>query len=88
MMPFTPEHLFESYYLEVDLGTVLSAEPHQANAEEQIFLMQGQIKVTVQDEDYTVKQGHFINFQANCDHRYENTGEEMVIAIMLISYVT
>jgi len=49
-------------------------------------MMQGQLKISVQDSDYTVEQGNFIDFQANCDHRYENTGEEMVIAIMFISY--
>lgn len=87
LVPFTPERSFESYYLEVDPGTALSAEPHQANAEEQVFLMQGQLKISVQDTDYVVKQGNFINFQANCDHRYENFGDEMVIAIMLISYL-
>ena len=86
LMSFTPERPFESYYLEVDPGTVLSAEPHQANAEEQVLMMQGQLKISVQDSDYTVEQGNFIDFQANCDHRYENTGEEMVIAIMFISY--
>jgi XRE family transcriptional regulator, regulator of sulfur utilization len=88
LMPFSPERSFESYYLEMEPGTVLSAEPHQANAEEQIFLMQGQLKITVQGADYLVAKGNFIDFQANCDHRYENAaGDELVIAIMLISYL-
>lgn len=87
LISFNPERAFETYYVEIDPGTVLDAEPHQGNAEEYVFVLQGQIKISVADESFNVSREKFISFQADCDHRYQNVGEEMAVAIMLISYL-
>jgi XRE family transcriptional regulator, regulator of sulfur utilization len=86
LISFNPERSFEMYYVEIDPGTFLSAEPHQGNAEEHVFALQGQIEITVADEVFSVNHENFISFHANCVHGYHNVGEEMASAMMLISY--
>jgi hypothetical protein len=43
--------------------------------------------VTVGESCYAVDSEHLIRFLANCPHRYRNTGTEMAVATMLISYL-
>ena len=87
VVPFDPERSFEIYYVEIDPGTTLDAEPHQGNAKEYVFVVRGEINITVDDKAYSVDSDHMISFLANCSHRYRNSGEEMAAAMMLISYL-
>lgn len=87
LIPFNPERAFETYYVEIDPGTSLDAEPHQGNAEEHVFVLQGQLEMTIAGEKQTVEREQFVSFQADCDHSYQNLGEETAVAIMLISYL-
>ena len=87
LVAFNPGRAFETYYVEIDPGAVLDAEPHQGNAEEHVFVLQGQFYISVADESFTVGPEQFITFQADCVHRYQNIGPEMATAIMLISYL-
>jgi len=87
LIVFDPERAFETYYVEIDPGIKLDAEPHQGNAEEHVFILRGQLDITVNDEPVVVSSENFISFQANCIHQYKNNGEEMVAAIMIITYL-
>ena len=87
LIAFSPERSFETYYVEIDPGTTLDAEPHQGNAEEHVFVLHGQMKINVADQRFTVRAGNFISFQAGCEHQYLNNGEKMAVAIMQISYL-
>ncbi len=87
LISFDPERSFEVYYVEIDPGIALEAEPHQGNAEEQVFVVQGQIDISVDGQVYRVDHEHFISFQADYMHRYRNSGEEIAVAFMLISYM-
>lgn len=84
---YNPQRAFETYYVELDPGTVLEAEPHQGNAEEHVFVLKGQIEIAVASNDFVVGQEQFISFQADCPHQYRNVGMEMAVAMMLISYL-
>ena len=75
LISFDPQRPFEVYYVEIDPRTTLDAEPHQGNAEEHVFVLQGQIGITVGEEFHPVDQGHFISFSANGPHRYKSLGE-------------
>ena len=88
LIAFNPERSFETYYVEIEPGTVLDAEPHQGNAEEHVFVLQGQIEISVGEERFVVDKEQFISFQANCDHRYKNNGNSLGVALMLISYMS
>ena len=87
LIAFDPERSFEAYYVEIEPGTVLDAEPHEGNAEEHIFVFEGEIRISLANRSFTVSRENFISFQADCVHRYQNVGEEMAEAIMLISYL-
>ena len=87
LISFNPERAFEVCYVEIEPGTVFDAEPHQGNAEEHIFVFQGQIEISVSGERFIVSRESFASFQANCAHQYQNNGEEMAVAMMLISYL-
>lgn len=88
LVSFDPKRSFEVYYVEIDPGTTLHADPHQGDAEEHVFVLAGKIDITLDDKSYTVEEDHFISFCANCTHRYQNPGQEMAVALMLISYLS
>ena len=87
LVSFDPQRSFEVYYVEIDPGTTLHADPHQGDAEEHVFVLEGKIDITLDDKSYIVENGQFISFSANCTHRYQNPGQEMAAALMLISYL-
>lgn len=87
LIAFDPERAFETYYVEIEPGVLFEAEAHQGNAEEHVFVMQGQIEIMLSGEKYLVEPEHFISFQAGCEHSYRNTGENLAVAMMTISYL-
>ena len=87
LIPFSPERAFETYYVEIDPGTILEADPHQGNAEEYVFVFKGEITISLGDKDFRVSREQYITFQADQSHQYHNFGEHPVMAIMQISYL-
>ncbi len=87
LVPFDPERPFEIYYVEIDPGTTLEADPHEGNAEEYVFVTQGAIDITVDETCHVVNSDHYISFLANCPHQYQNSGEDTAAALMMISYL-
>jgi mannose-6-phosphate isomerase-like protein (cupin superfamily) len=55
--------------------------------EEYIFVVQGRLEITVEENHYSVNANQFIRFIANRPHTYYSAGEEMVSAIMMICYL-
>jgi len=87
LIAFDPERAFETYYVEIEPGVLFPAEPHQGNAEEHVFVMRGQIKISLAEKTILVEEEKFISFQADCDHSYHNTGDDLAVAMMIISYM-
>ncbi|MDC7219484.1 MAG: XRE family transcriptional regulator [Spirochaetales bacterium] len=87
IIPFSPEKAFEIYYVEIDKNTQLNAESHGGNAEESVFILEGELTIAVSDEEHSIKANEYITFNANQSHRYQNQKEEMVAALMVISYM-
>jgi mannose-6-phosphate isomerase-like protein (cupin superfamily) len=58
------------------------------DTKEHVFALRGQIDITVNDRCYTVDRDHFVGFSANSVHRCRNSGKEMAVAVMLISYLS
>jgi transcriptional regulator with XRE-family HTH domain len=85
---FDPQRALEVYYVEIDPGVSLDAEPRQGNTQEHVFVQRGPIEVTVEHTTHTVQTKHEIRFPANCSHGYHNPGPEMATAMMLISYLS
>jgi transcriptional regulator with XRE-family HTH domain len=87
MIPFDPEHAFEIYHVEIEPKTTYVGEPHEGNVEEYIFVLQGKLEITVDENHYSVKANRFIRFIANRPHSYYSAGKKMVSAIMMICYL-
>jgi len=87
LVPFSPQQAFETYYFEIDPGTVFHGEPHEGNVYEYVFLNKGRLRITVEEEVYEIGEGEFLQFQADHPHDYECVGEEMATAIMQVSYL-
>ena len=88
LVSFNPDRSFEIYYIEIDPGISLEAEPHNGIPEEYVFVLQGRIDITVDGEPFTVEKESFISFLANCPHHYHNSGTETATALMLITYLS
>jgi len=54
LIPFDPEHAFEIYYVEIEPKTTFEGEPHEGNVEEYVFVMQGRLEITVEENHYSV----------------------------------
>lgn len=87
MIPFDAEHAFEIYHVEIEPGTSYTGEPHQGKVEEYVFVVQGELEITVEDTLYRVDTDKFIRFVANRPHQYFGAGRETVRAIMMICYL-
>ena len=88
LIPFEPEQSFETYYIEIDPGTIFSGEPHEGNVYEYVFVLKGDLEITVDGKDFKISENEFLQFQANCPHEYKCNGKKMASAIMQISYLT
>lgn len=88
LIPFDPENSFEVYFLEIDPGTIFGGEPHHSNVEEHVFVLQGRLEITVEEEYYQVNKNQCVRFRADRPHQHFCTGDEMLSAIMMISYLS
>ena len=88
LIPFDPQQSFETYFVEIDPETVFSGEPHEGNVYEYVFVVQGQLEITVDGKQFEIKESEFLQFQANCPHSYRCTSDHMASAIMQISYLS
>jgi transcriptional regulator with XRE-family HTH domain len=88
LIPFNPQQAYETYYFEIDPGTVFHGEPHEGNVYEYVFLNRGQLRISIGEESYEISAGEFLQFQADRAHDYECVGKEMATAIMQLSYLS
>jgi transcriptional regulator with XRE-family HTH domain len=87
LIPFDPQKSFETYYVEIDPGTVFLGEPHEVNVYEYVFVTKGKFQISVEDKIFVINENEYLQFQANCHHKYKCIGEKMASAIMQICYL-
>ena len=86
LITFETRRNFELYYVEMDPGVALAADPHGGNAEEAVIVIQGVIQVQVQGTTTEVTANEILRFDAGHEHHYQNPSGEMAKAFMVISY--
>jgi XRE family transcriptional regulator, regulator of sulfur utilization len=86
LVPFDPHQSFETYYFEIDPGTVYSGEPHQGQIYEYVFVTRGILEITIEDKSFTIHENEFLKFEANYQHKYRCIGDTMAAAIMQLGY--
>jgi transcriptional regulator with XRE-family HTH domain len=86
IFPFNSVTGFEFYYIEIDSMKRLESEGHNGDAQEYIFVTQGELELGIINEIKKVKKNEAIRFNATVSHVYQNSKKEMVKMIMIISY--
>lgn len=87
IIPFSPQHSFETYYFELDPNTTFNGEPHNGSLFEYVFVTQGVLEVLIKDKPHRIKSGEYIKFRTDRNHLYRCISEIPVTAIMQLSYM-
>lgn len=86
LFPLDESRAFEVYYIEIDPGGGLSAEPHPPGTQEIITVFSGKLEMSVGMRVETLAEGGAIRFYADVRHAYRNPGREMCRMNMVIAY--
>lgn len=77
---------FEIYYIEIDAGGKLDAEPHPPGTQEFITNLSGELTVTANGETVSINSCGALRFKADTQHSYQNNSEEICRLNMVIYY--
>ncbi|OIS58430.1 helix-turn-helix domain-containing protein [Staphylococcus equorum] len=84
--PFEKSKSFEFFYVELDPGATLDAEPHLSGSEESIIVIDGQLEMHLEHETLHLGEGDALRFRSDISHSYVNNGENMALISMVIDY--
>jgi XRE family transcriptional regulator, regulator of sulfur utilization len=84
--PFDEKRRFEVYTAELEKGGKLNASPHGVGTEEFITVFEGELTLTVNDTAHIIGAGDSIQFKADREHTYFNSGETITRLNMVIYY--
>lgn len=74
----------QAYYAEFD-GRPEPTEPHKHEGAEIIYVMKGQLIVTIEGEDTTLEEGDSMYFDSGCTHTYCRQGRATCSAIVVVA---
>lgn len=72
--PFEGQHLEFLHYILPESITIGEVPAHPRGVEKYILVEQGQLCVSIADQEYLLEAGDVLYFEANTPHRYENRG--------------
>lgn len=87
LIPFEPQQPVETYYIEIDPGTLFKGEPHEGNVFEYVFVIKGRFEIIVDGKIFKVNEKEFLQFQADCPHEYKCIGKKTAEAVLQINYL-
>jgi XRE family transcriptional regulator, regulator of sulfur utilization len=76
--------LTQWYDFQAKAGGVLESDPHPPGTVEHIYMIKGEIEITVGDEVKVAKQGEAIRYRADVPHKIRNVGEGDAQANMVL----
>jgi transcriptional regulator with XRE-family HTH domain len=74
----------EAFYVEFD-GLPEPTEPHKHQGAEIIYVMRGQLAVTIGDQDTTLEEGDSMYFDPGYAHTYRREGSAFCSAIVVVA---
>lgn len=86
LFAFDTNRRFEIYYIEIEKGGYLKAQPHSKGTEEYIISFFGETEIAIEKEKYIIKSGFSIRFKADKTHSYKNIGNQICKLCMVIYY--
>jgi transcriptional regulator with XRE-family HTH domain len=84
--PFDSAKKFEIYYMEFKPGCVHTSERHHGSVEEYVLVCEGEATISIHGDEYVLKKGDSMKFQANQSHTYANHTEVTTSCYLLIYY--
>lgn len=77
----------EVYILNFLSGGRLVSKSHNKGVEEYIFVYEGEISITIDNEIISLKEGDSARYRADLPHEYYNSGDDLCKAYMIIYYM-
>lgn len=84
IFPDDENRRFAVYYLELEPGSYLQAEPHLRGTTEFITIFSGALEIVAGDKRFSVTKGESIRFKGDTRHSYRNIGAETTILHMIL----
>lgn len=75
--------LVQVYTFEADAGGTLESEPHPAGSIENLTVLTGTLRVSVEGETFDVARGETARYRADRPHAIRNIGEGVATALMV-----
>lgn len=75
--------LVQWYYFEASPGGTLESEPHPPGSIENLTMLQGQVTITVGEEQFRIGSGETARYHADRPHRIFNDGDIPATALMV-----
>ena len=76
--------LTQWYDFQAKPNGVLESDPHPPGTVEHIYMIKGEIEITVGEEVKTAKQGEAIRYRADVAHKIRNVGDSDAQANMVL----
>lgn len=86
IFPFEQDRGFEVYSVLIEPGCSHESEAHYEGVEEFIMVMDGELRVEVGGESYTLKPTLAMRFSADQPHTYTNDTDKTIRYVTLIHY--
>jgi transcriptional regulator with XRE-family HTH domain len=84
--PYDQSKSFEFFYVELEKKAKLNSEPHLDNSEEYIMIVEGQLRLIINNDEIDLSQGDAVKFNSDIQHLYYNFGDTTTKLAMIIYY--
>ncbi|WP_294148843.1 helix-turn-helix domain-containing protein [uncultured Clostridium sp.] len=81
----TPVRNFELFYVELDAESSNASIGHSVKAEEYIYVIQGELVLHTETEDYTLNEGDSLVFDSSIAHTYINS-RNTLLTFMVVNF--
>ena len=86
IFPFDPNSGVEIFTIELEKGCIHESSSHNSGVEEYIIVTEGEIEMTIGEENFILKKGCSIKFMADKNHTYKNLNEDKAVFQNIIFY--
>lgn len=81
----TPVRNFELFYVELDAESSNASIGHSQKAQEYIYIIQGELVLHTETEDYTLNEGDSLVFDSSIAHTYINR-QNMLLTFIVVNF--
>ena len=70
--------------MDMATGSAFGGQPHLQGTKEYLYVMEGEISITIAGESFTVEKGGLVAFEGDQPHSYRSTGSRAVEAMSVV----